>query len=568
MRHSKRGKRRSGGNLESLKKRVAELERDKAAYQKEEGFLRDTFKILNAVIEGAQDAIFVKDLQGCYLLINTAGAKMLQKTPQEMFGKDDTSFFPLKEAQTMMKLDAQVMRQGETYACEESVNFGEKQRILFTTRLPYRDEQGVIIGLIAIAQDITERKRAEAELRHTEALRRAKEAAEMASRAKGEFLANMSHEIRTPLNAVVGFSELINDTPLNELQKDYAETIGESAKLLLALINDILDLSKIEARQIQLEEIDFNLRELVEGVLKISSKGVKDSCVELYSNFDEGAGGSFKGDPTRIRQILLNLVNNAVKFTQEGEVGVSVALDRASSRKRSDDTRWLRFTVKDTGIGIPKEKREAIFNAFTQVDASTTRKYGGTGLGLAITKVLVEMMEGTIWVESEPLKGSQFHFTLKLKDAAAAALGDREKDDSIIKRPIGDPLSCKGLKILVAEDNAVNRKLIQILLSNLGCEVDLVSNGQEAVEKVREGDYNLILMDLQMPVMGGIEATRIIRTEISAELPIIALSGAVMKDDQEKALTSHMSDYLAKPIDTSKLKEKILQWSNPGGRLY
>jgi signal transduction histidine kinase/DNA-binding response OmpR family regulator len=538
-------------------------------------------------------------------------------------------------------------------------------------------------------EEISERKHAE------RLLLESKKQAEAANKIKSAFLANMSHEIRTPLNAITGFSELMENTSLDYVQKDYVSVIRESGKILLALINDILDLSKIEAGEMHLEHIDFDLEYLIRSVIKINSPKLEGKQVELFCNIDEHMPKDFRGDPTRVRQILINLLSNAIKFTEQGSITISVYPKDRDVPK--DKLRNLEFSVRDTGIGIPPEKHESIFAAFEQADTSTTRKYGGTGLGLTICKGFVEMMGGSIRVVSEPGKGSEFIFSLRLEEVSPivskdiapvkieelkekkvlivddsesarrviedycldigmdvlfkapsanvawewllnqtalpdiiisdivmqgmsgydfarsvrederlknirmisvttdirpgaakkaqmagfdaylpkpvirsdfirivqTTLGDKrqnKENEQIVTRHMAEELACKGFRILVVEDNAVNQKLLQIVLKNLGCETDFASNGQIAVEKVRTGRFDLVLMDLQMPVMGGCEATRIIRAEISKTLPVIALTAAAMKEDEENSLAAGMNDYVTKPVELHKLKEKIIQW--------
>ncbi|MBF0494042.1 MAG: response regulator [Candidatus Omnitrophica bacterium] len=551
------------------------------------------------------------------------------------------------------------------------------------------DEQGKLVSYDGVIRDVTERKQSE------ELLKESTKQAELANKIKSQFLANMSHEIRTPMNAVIGFSELLEGTALDPLQKDYVGTIRESGQLLMTLINDILDISKIEAGEVRLEEIGFDLEYLVRSVIKMNSTKMQNKNVELIYVFDENIKSNFLGDPTRIRQILMNLLSNAIKFTVKGEITISVRSESTEDAGSGQKADTIRFSVKDTGIGIAKSKQEKLFMPFEQADASTTRKYGGTGLGLAISKAFVAMMGGKIWVESEEGKGSEFIFTLRLKEMESSAaknilpvnletlkgkkvlivddnentkrileicckdagmdvlnklssaeealkwlsdsaavpdiilsdvimsgmsgyefgkkisgkkelthakliavtsdirpgaaqeakksgfhaylpkpiikselfkviqtvLGDGRESGQIVTKHMAEELSCVGLKILVAEDNIVNQKLLQLALKNIGCDVDIASNGQVAVEKVKINDYDLVLMDLQMPIMGGCEATKIIRDNITSTLPIIALTAAAMKEDEERSFTSGMNDYIAKPFEMSKLKEKIIKWA-------
>ncbi len=528
-----------------------------------------------------------------------------------------------------------------------------------------------------------------------ENLKELKDKAESATRAKSEFLANMSHEIRTPMNAVIGFSELLKNTELTEQQKDFVETICTSGELLISLINDILDISKIESRKIALEEIDFDLEYLISSVLKILRQRASGKHLELIMVFPENVPRSLKGDPTRIRQILMNLVGNAIKFTDQGEIVVTVGVD-AGEHPETKGPSKIKLCVKDTGIGIPKDKQESIFEAFTQVDSSITRKYGGTGLGLTITKSLVEMMGGSIIVNSEPGMGTEFIITLALKagqptsekeitlielenlkgkkvlivddneqsreilrnfcamigmdvqksassahqalewlveeknrievvlsdimmptmdgyalareiknidrlnslklialtsdaipgiadnssragfdaflskpftrlelyEILRAVFGDSRKEkNQIITRHLAHELLTKGISVLVAEDNAVNQKLIGLLLKQMGCIFELANNGQEAVDKSEARKFDCILMDIQMPGMDGYEAAKIICGRPANKAPIIALTAHVFQEDAEKCRSSGMVDFLTKPVALKALREAILKWA-------
>lgn len=393
-----------------------------------------------------------------------------------------------------------------------------------------------------------------AELRRVnEELRRAKEAAEEASRLKSQFLANMSHDLRTPMNGVIGMTALALSTELNDEQRDYLTTVQNAAESLLCLLNDILDFSKIEAGKLTLEAIPFDLREVVEQTIK--SLHVEAARKELALNWrvDPEIPARLVGDPVRFRQILTNLVSNAVKFTERGRVDVAVELEAASGGEFT-----VRVAVRDTGIGIPPDKLETIFQPFTQADGSTTRRFGGTGLGLSISSRLAELMGGRIWVESEVGKGSTFWVTLCF--AAAPADGA-----SFSEAPAEAGRSApRSLRILVAEDNPINQKVVAKMLERDGHRVIVASDGRQALELAAREPFDLILMDVQMPGLSGLEVTRRIREQESAggdHVPIIALTASAMKGDRERCLEAGMDDYLTKPISPAALREAIARYA-------
>jgi signal transduction histidine kinase/CheY-like chemotaxis protein len=390
------------------------------------------------------------------------------------------------------------------------------------------------------------------ELRHAmDNLSTMKDHAETATRAKSEFLSNMSHEIRTPMNAVVGFGDLLKQTKLDNTQKDYVETICSSGELLLSLINDILDISKIESQKTALEEIDLDLKSLVNNIIKIVRQKAFDKKIGLHVVYPDAVPRYFKGDPTRIGQIFLNLLSNAIKFTNKGSVTVTVRELNALDAEKTA----LEMSVKDTGIGISRENHQVIFDSFAQVDASITRKYGGTGLGLTITRALVQMMGGTIRVESEEGKGSEFIVGVALKKAPPP----HSESSPVIDTEVNKTYT-KGASVLVVEDNPLNQKLMAILLKQLDCITDMAANGNEAVDMAGKKKYDVIFMDLQMPVMDGYMATGLIREQINHTTPIIALTAKVFQEDQEKCVACGMSDFLTKPVETRTLKEMILRW--------
>jgi two-component system sensor histidine kinase/response regulator len=624
--------------------------------------------LLHTLIDNLPDNVFVKDADSRIIMDNTAHRRILgASTLEQVVGKTDYDFFPENLAARYIADEQQIIQSGEALINREEpvIDKDGNRRWLLTTKVPLRDRQGMVTGIVGINHDITELKQSEAALlrekQFLEALNlnsptaivvlddqekivscnpafeklygytsaetfgksldtlittpetikeahaytlqamtglvhgtgkrrrkdgnfvtveifgvpvvvegkkvatlaiyhditeldQARKEAEQANHAKSEFLANMSHEIRTPMNGVIGMLELALDTSLSDEQRDYLSVSLQSAETLLALINDILDFSKIEAHKLDLEIIDFDLRNMVEDLAQMMAKRAQDKGLELVCLVHPDLKTGLKGDPARLRQVLANLAGNAIKFTHQGEVII-----RAEPVEETEANATITFSVQDTGIGIPKERIAAVFDRFTQADGSTTRKYGGTGLGLTISKQLVEAMGGKIGVESESGVGSTFWFTVTLEKQAP---GTVVKEEGLSSANLA--LEIRNLRVLGIDDNATNRKVLTKMVEGFGCRIETASSGSKGIEMLRnahrEGDpFHIVLLDMQMPGMDGEQTAREIKSDpVARETQIIILTSMGQRGDAARLEALGCAAYLLKPVKQQMLYDTLL----------
>ena len=508
--------------------------------------LKESRNKLQMVLSSVNEVIFRTNIRGDFIFINPSWEVLSEYNTNESIGTNFSDYIYKEDRETNIEYFEQLVS-GEIESfkteCRGVTRSGKTKWVEVSVSI-LKESNGSILGTTGTIIDIADRKKAQIQMIE------AKKTAESANRLKSQFVANISHELRTPLNAILGIAELLEDTSLQKKQKEYVDILHSSSQSLLNLINDILDLSRLDAGKREVKTSDINISKVIEDIRNTFIFESKRKNIKLNTNIDENIP-AIKSDQILLKQILLNLTGNAMKFTDEGQVTIS-ALCQSMTGSEVE----VVFKVQDTGIGIPDNEKEKLFKPFLQVDGSSTREYGGTGLGLAISKMLVELINGEIGVDSVEGEGSTFWVKAKFK----IAQGNAQKDTIIEKKEN----AYKGKKVLLVEDSIANQKIAGAHLKKLGFIVDIASNGEQAIEMHKENEYEVIFMDCQMPVIDGYEATRIIRKreeETKAHTLIIALTANAVKEDLQKCIMVGMDDYLTKPVSSNKIFEMIQKHS-------
>lgn len=517
---------------------------------------RQESQYARSLIEASLDPLFTISPEGKITDINNASVGITKTTRENLIGTDFFEYFT--EPKKAREFYKQVFAEGFVADFPLTIRDGKLTEVLFNGSV-YKDDSGKVIGVVVVARDITDHKRIENELKDAKrfaesAAKIAEEAREVAESAtkfaedavksKQQFLSNMSHEIRTPMNAIIGFTKVLLKSDLNEKQKEYLNAIKMSGDALTVLINDILDLAKVNAGKMVFEQTPFKIAASISAMIHLFETKIREKNLQLIKKYDDKIPMVLSGDPVRLHQIILNLVSNAVKFTSEGKITISARLLNETEEKAD-----IEFSISDTGIGIPEERMGHIFENFQQATSETARLYGGTGLGLAISKQLVESQGGTITAKSKLGEGSTFSFILPFQKTNAEV--ELDKVINVLTTKV------QNVKVLVVEDIALNQLLMKTLLDDFGFEHDIAENGKIAIDQLQSRSYDIILMDLHMPEMNGFEATEFIRNKMNSQIPIIALTADVTTADLNKCTAVGMNDYISKPLDEKLLYSKI-----------
>ncbi|MBN1694533.1 response regulator [candidate division WOR-3 bacterium] len=545
--------------LKKLRNRIAELEKSINKNKQTEQELVQDRAMFESFMDNIPMSVYFKDRKGRFLRVSKHFLEQYGppevSSIEEVIGKTDFDLFPEDLAKEDRKDELHIMKTKEpTVDREERAKTADGEEVYISAnRAPFTDDEGNVIGILGIIRDITELKKREEELIE------AQKAAQKASLAKSTFLAIMSHEIRTPLNAIIGMCEILEETVLSQEQHDYLKVLREAGEALLAIINDVLDISKIECGDVQIEKSEFSLDDLVEKVCDILAIRAHKKGIELVDHISPNVPINLIGDSYHVRQVLVNLIGNSVKFTEKGEIVLNIRLAAEEGYKceiESESGVCLLFSVKDTGVGIPKEKQKDIFESFKQADSSTTRKFGGTGLGLSISKRLVELMGGQMWVESEKRKGSEFFFTVHFETQKA------KKPRTFIEP---EEVDVRGITALIVDDNATNRLILKEILTAWDADVVEASGGEDAISIIKsarkEGkNFRLVLLDRRMPYVDGFKVAEAIREDKKSEetTTVMMLTSDYRVSDLTRIDKLGISCYLVKPIKRDDLKNAIL----------
>ena len=531
--------------LKYLRERVVELERSEhTVANSAEKLIFNREAKFKGIIDNFHLGLLEVSPEGKILRANDSFCEMSGFSCEELEGKDGGDILLDSEEKERMKVRNASRIVGEEDVYELRVlNKNKENRYWLVSAAPLLGDDGKVYGSIGIHWDITEMKQLEFELKG------ARHKAEESSKAKAMFLANMSHEIRTPLNGIVGMAEQLAQSQLDADQRYFVDIMCSASSTLLSIINDVLDISKIESGKLSIETTPFNLNETIRRTLSIFGEKAKQTNVSLDIELMDDRGIVHLGDPHRLSQVLFNIVGNAMKFTQAGYVRVTSHLARGEN-----DICFVSFSIEDTGVGMDLAYLTKVFEAFTQEDASITRKFGGSGLGLSIARSIVHIMGGTIEIESEKGKGTRVKIRIPMRIS-------NEKTKQEIVEMTDLQKSLKGLRILAVEDNELNRMVLQVILKKCEVVVTIAQNGQEAINLIQDQNFDLVLMDVQMPIVDGLEATKYIREELKLTIPIIGLSANAMRDEVEICKQAGMNDYLVKPYSERALVEVMKRWS-------